>query len=109
MFLKVRGNEHQHPLVQVGAGCSNNTTCTWAQLEQTLYRHLYWLPSATCAGDAFSSSTGTYCMHILQLALCGGGCGDGGGGDGGGDGMYVCVLGACGDAGCMQMWWQQFE
>ena len=95
MFLQVRGNGCQHLLVQVGVGCSNNTTCTWAQLEQTLYRHLYWLPSATCAGDVFPS-TGTYCMHILPLALCGGGCGDGGG-----DGIYVCVLGALGDAGCM--------
>ena len=32
-LLKVRGTGHQHPLAHVGAGCSNNATCTWAQLQ----------------------------------------------------------------------------
>ena len=32
-LLKVRGTGHQHPSAQVGAGCSNNATCTWAQLR----------------------------------------------------------------------------
>ena len=31
-LLKVRGTGHQHPSAQIGVGCSNNTTCTWAQL-----------------------------------------------------------------------------
>ena len=32
-LLKVRETGHQHPSAQVGAGCSNNATCTWAQLR----------------------------------------------------------------------------
>ena len=47
----------------------------------------------------FPSSTGaytacTYCnLHCVVV-------------HGGGDVIYVFVVGACGDAGCMQMWWQ---
>ena len=53
---------------------------------QTLYRHLWWLPSATCASGLFPSTTGAYSNWHC-------------GGSGGGGGIYVVVVGACGNAG----------
>ena len=53
------------------------------------------VPCATCAGGLFPSSTGAYSTCTYCNLHC----------VGGGDGIYVLVLGACGDAGCMQMWW----
>ena len=42
-LLKVRGTGHQHPSAQVGAGGSNNTTCTWAQLRSMqVPMHKWW-------------------------------------------------------------------
>ena len=42
---------------------------SFQQLVQTLYLHLWWLPSATCAGGRFPSTTCAY----SNLKLCGGG------------------------------------
>ena len=114
-LLKVRGTGHQHPSAQVGVGCGNNTTCTWAQLRcmlvpmcklhvvaasranlrrwmlvpgppdlqqlalvvfsfqrlaQTLHLHLWCLPSATCAGGLFPSTTCAYSnLHCVVVVV----------------------------------------
>ena len=57
---------------------------SFQQLAQTLYLHLWWLPSATCAGGLFPSTTCAYsnlhCVvvyiyiynhhHTVQVAMC---------------------------------------
>ena len=40
---------------------------------QTLNLHLWWLPSATCAGGLFSNSTGAYTACTYCNLHCGGG------------------------------------
>ena len=73
-LLKVRGTGHQHPSVQFGAGCSNNTAYTWAQLHVSAHVQVAccyciplqlapmedgaWspCPSATCIGGVIHSS-----------------------------------------------------
>ena len=41
---------------------------SFQQLAQTLYLHLWWLPSATCAGGLFPSTTCTYSnLHCVVV------------------------------------------
>ena len=43
---------------------------SFQQLAQTLYLHLWWLPSATCTGGLFSSTTCAYSnLHCVYLFI----------------------------------------